>query len=123
VSKWRCPIKKGRIKISGQPVEYWLNILNQDTTQPILAIDTMVLMYKGQYFFFVDGGVCYWTVDKRPSYHLQKAFFLIAVGQSAVRLLSEQEQIFQRIAGSTELAAFSIFRWSDFAYILTAEKK
>jgi hypothetical protein len=115
--------ESGRNEISGQPVEYWLNILNQDTTQPIIPTDTMVLIYKGQEYFFIDGGIAYWAQGKCTcSYALQKAFFLVAVGQSAVRLLSQQEQAFRLITGSTELAAFSVFRWSAFAYIVMTEK-
>ena len=115
---------RGRNEINGQPVEYWLNILNQDTTQPVIAIDTMVLMYKGCEFFFVDGGLPYIAFGKGGlSRQLEKACLLIAVGQSAVRLLSEQEQVFRLITGSAELAVFSIYRWSDFTNMLMAEKR
>jgi hypothetical protein len=112
----------GRNEISGQPVEHWLDILNQDATQNIAAMDTMVLTYKGQEFFFVDALLGYVTGGK-SSYQTEKACLLIAVGQPAVRLLSEDECVFRKITGSTELAAFSIFRWSDFAYMLMAERK
>jgi hypothetical protein len=54
---------------------------------------------------------------------MQKACLLIAVGQPAVRLLSEDERVFRKITGSTELAAFSIFRWPDFVDMLTAERR
>jgi hypothetical protein len=40
-----------------------------------------------------------------------------------VWLLSDQEQVFRLIAGSTDLAAFSIYRWSDFVVALMSEKQ
>jgi len=84
----------------------------------------MVLTYKDHDFFFVDGGIVYATACTHLlSYNQEKGFFLIAIGQSAVRLLTNEEHVFRRIMGSTELALFSIFRWSAFASMLTAEKK
>jgi hypothetical protein len=116
--------ERGRYEINGQPVEYWLNILNQNTTQPLIAIDTMVLTYKGREFFFIDGGISYTAFGKGGlSCHLEKACLLVAVSQSAVNLLANQEQVFRLITGSTELAAFSVFRWSDFTEMLMAEKR
>ena len=80
----------------------------------------MVLMYKGQEWYFVDGGIAYTTPGRSGwSCNTEKGFFLVAIGQSAVRLLSEQGRIFRLITGSTELAVFSIYRWSQF--VRTAE--
>jgi hypothetical protein len=125
VATVKAMAERGRNEINGQPVEYWLNILNQDATNAIVATDTMVLTYRGQEFFFVLGGVAYWGPPSNAgcSCSLAKACFLVAVGESAVRLLSDQGQIFRLITGSAELAAYSIFRWSAFANMLTAEKK
>jgi hypothetical protein len=51
-----------------------------------------------------------------------KGCFLVAVGQCAVRLLSEHEHVFRRFTGSADLALFSIFRWAAFADMLLAER-
>ena len=116
--------EKGPSEINGQSVEHWLNILNKDAPQPLVANDTVVLMYKGREFFFVDGGIAYTVPSKYGwSYRQEEAFFLVAVGQPAVRLLSERQEVFRFRMGSAELAAFSIFRWSDFTEMLMAEKK
>jgi hypothetical protein len=115
--------EKERSEIGGQPVEHWLNILNQDRTEPIVAGDTMVLTYKGQDYFFVDAGITYVIPSNRAICKIMKAFILVAIGQSAVRLLSEQDRVFRRICGSAELAAFSVYRWSDFAKMLAREKE
>jgi hypothetical protein len=111
----------GQNEIAGQPFEYWLNILNQDRSQPIIPYDTFVLKYKGQEFFFIDGAIDY--IASAKDYKSQKSFFLIAVGQSAVELLSAEEPVFRLITGAAELAVFSIYRLSDFAYMLMAERK
>jgi hypothetical protein len=116
--------KGGRNEINGQPVEHWLDVLNQGTAQPLVATVTMVLTYKGHEFFFIDGGISHFVPEEGGlSCRMQEACLLIAVGPPAVRLLSEDERVFRKITGSTELAVFSIFRWSDFSYMLTAEKK
>jgi hypothetical protein len=119
----RMVAQKERSEIGGQPVEYWLNILNQDRTDPIVAICTMTLTYEGQDYYFVDGGISYVLSDKRAYYKMMEAFVLIAIGQSAVRLLAEQERVFRRICGSEDLAAFSVYRWSDFAKMLARENE
>ena len=112
--------ERGRDEISGHTVEYWLNIINSDTTQPIVVTETMVLRYKGREFFFVDGGISYTYAGKNhPAYGLEKGFFLVVVDKSAVNLLFEQGRVFRRIAGTADLAAYSIFRWSDFAKTMT----
>lgn len=115
--------ESGRNEISGQPVEYWLNILNQEATYPIAATDTMVLQYKGQEFFFVDGGIIYIAPGKSACYSLRKVCILGSVGQSGVELLTEQSRVFRFMTGSAELAAFSIFRWSEFVDMLMIEKR
>jgi hypothetical protein len=117
--------KGGRHEIGGQPVEHWLDILNRGMAQSLVATSTMVLTYRGHKFFFIDGGINYIAQGKWSPYFCrgQKTCLLIAVGEPAVRLLSEDERVFRKITGSTELAAFSVFRWSDFSYMLTAEKK
>ena len=113
-----------QIEIDGQSVEHWLNILNQDENQTLLANDTVVLKYKGREFFFVNGEISYLYYDlKNTSSKRMKSCFLIAVDRSAVWLLSDQEQVFRLIAGSTDLAAFSIYRWSDFVVALMSEKQ
>ena len=112
--------EKGRSEIDGHPVDYWLNILNQDTNWPLVVIDSVVLAFEGREWFFVDGRIPYRTA--RGGCLQEKGLFLIAVGPSAVGLLSEQERVFRRIAGSTELAVFSIFRWRDFLYLLKTER-
>ena len=112
------------MKSTGSRSNHWLDILNQDSAYRIIAGDTMVLMYKGREWFFVDGGIGYVSAGKGAvSYGLEKACVLIAVGQSAVGVLSEQKEVFRLISGSAELAAFSVFRWSDFVYMLMAERK
>ena len=110
------------MKLTAQPVDYWLEILNQGANQELIAYDTMVLRYMGQEFFFVNGGIAYITFSNDGNCNLMKSCFLIAVDQLAVRILSEQEPIFRLIRGTTELAAFSIYRWSDFVTMLMREK-
>jgi hypothetical protein len=108
-----------RNDICGKPMEYWLNILNQDRPQPIVAVEAMVLMYRGLDYFFIDGGIGYLS----RTWRLEKAFFLIAVSRPAVDILSEQKQVFRLIAGSSEMAAFSIYLWTAFTQMLKEEKK
>ena len=120
----RTMAEPGRNVIGGQSVEHWLEILNRDTARSLVAIDTLVLMYKGREWFFVNGGIfCRIPETNRVTYRTAKACFLVAVGETAVRLLAEQERVFRRIAGSADLAAFSIFRWPDFVAMLMAEKR
>ena len=114
--------KEGVNEIAGQPVEYWLDLLNQDFPQPITAIDTMVLTYKGHDFFFIDGRIPYIATTSGAYWSQQKAFLLIAVEESAARLLSRESALFRRIDTSTEVAAFSIYRWSDFSDRLKTPK-
>jgi hypothetical protein len=113
--------EKGRSEIDGHPIEHWLNILNQDGKWPVVVADSMVLKYERREWFFVDGWIAY--TPAKGFYGLEKGFFLVAIGRAAVELLSEQERVFRRISGSAELAVFSIYRWSDFTYLLTAETK
>jgi hypothetical protein len=112
-----------RKDIGGQSVEQCLDILNQDTTRSLVTNNAMVLTYKRQEFFFVEGTIaCLLPTKSALGYRRQEAYFLIAIGQSAVRLLSEKEHVFRLMIGSTDLAAFSIFRWSDFVDELITEK-
>ncbi|MBN1910938.1 MAG: hypothetical protein JW818_14425 [Pirellulales bacterium] len=115
--------RSGCDMVGGKPVDYWLDVLNQDTTQPIYAISTTVLMYREHDFFFVDGQLMCWTGGKGCACQMTPGFFLVAVGQSAVSLLAEQEHIFRHITGSTELAIFSVYQWARFARSLKKDFK
>jgi hypothetical protein len=117
--------RRRRTEIGGQPVEYWLELLNQEAAQPIIATETMVLMYQGQEFFFVVGGIYHLVNEKSSSWksELNEGCFLIAVGESAVRLLSEQKRVFRLITGSTELAIFAVFRQAAFTQMLVKDNK
>ena len=105
----------GRTEIDGQPVEHWLGVLNRASPYPIIAYETVVLVFKGRELFFLFGAIPY-TIPSADhySYQTENGLFLVAVGQPAVRLLSEHQHVFRHISGSTELAAFSIFRWQEF---------
>ena len=115
--------EKERDEIGGESVEHWLNLLNRGRAQPLVASDAMVLIYQGREWFFVDGGIMFLGAGKHPTYETMKAFFLVAIGPSAVQSLAEQEGVFRLITGSTELAAFSVYRWSDFVEMLVAERR
>ncbi len=122
----RAIADKGRSEINGQPAEYWLSILNEDATWPIRAYDAMVLTYKGVDFFFVDGAIVSWAGPGLATgwrCHCENSCFLVAVGQAAVRLLLEQSQVFGLVAGSMELAVFSILRPSNFTEIMMAGRR
>ena len=121
VARIKTMAERGRDEIDGQSVNHYLDILNRDTAQALIAIDTIVVMYKGQQLFFVNGTIGYMTACKNP-WRVSKLCFAVAVGQAVVRLLSEQELILRRITGSSELAAFSVRRWSDFVFMLMTEK-
>jgi hypothetical protein len=86
----------------------------------------MVLTYKGVEFFFVDGAIASLASGVQWDHWyccFEKGCFLIAVGQSAVKLLSDDGQMFRLIVGSTELAVFSVFRRSAFTEMLIKERK
>jgi hypothetical protein len=114
----------GRNEIGGQSVEHWLSMLNQDSPQGLVATDSVVFTYKGQDLFFVNGTIgCLTPGGNRWVYKTKEICFLVAVGYAAVGLLSEQRQALRLISGSTELAAFSIFRFLDFAVLLREERR
>ena len=113
--------EKGRSEIDDQPAEHWLHILIQDANTLLVAMNSMVLRYEGREWFFVRGEIGYRSSE--GSYDMHEEFFLVAIGHSAVTLLSEQERVFRRITGSTELAAFSILRCRDFTSLLRTERK
>lgn len=125
VARVRTMVERGRDEIGGQSIEHCLDILNQNAPQALIASDAMVLKYKGREFFFVNGEITFVRPDRRTCWRceLLNRHFLVAVGQSAVRLLSEQEQLFGLIAGSSELAAFYVRRWSAFADMLMKDRK
>lgn len=115
--------QRDRNVIRGQPVEYWLNILNQNDAQRIVVVlHTAVLTYRGHEYFFVDGTTRHAASSLRPHDMHGRAFFLVAVDQSAVRLLSQEEHLFRLITGSTQLAVFSISRWPEFTNILEFQR-
>jgi hypothetical protein len=123
VAKVKIMAKGGQSKIDGHPVEHWLEIVNHQTTRPIVVRESVVLTFKGREFFFADGGIGFMAQGKGgPYYRLAPAFLLVAVGQPAVELLSNEAHVFRLITGTNELAVFSIFRWADFAKMLMAEK-
>jgi hypothetical protein len=124
LAKVKFMAESGQTKINGWSVEHWLEIINQQTAQPIIARESMVLNFGGEEFLFADGGIEYMAQGKGgPYYRLAPAFLLVAVGRPAVELLSEDARTFHRLTGTSELAVFSIFRWADFAKMLTAEKR
>jgi hypothetical protein len=106
----------GRDEIDGQPVDYWLEILNQDSPPVLSAKESMVLSFAGRDYFFVSGKVVYlvYNLKGSSSGYSMRSCFLIAVGEAAVGFLSKEETIFRKIAGTDDLAAFSIYRWPDF---------
>jgi hypothetical protein len=112
----------GRSEIAGQPVEHWLNVLNQDSPQDLFAVDSAVFIYHGQELFFVNGTIGGPAAQNRCVYRVRRLCFLVAVGRPAVTLLSQQGQVLRLVSGSAELAAFSIFRLSDFAALIRKER-
>jgi hypothetical protein len=122
-------VEKGKNEIGGHSIDHWLHSLNQDWSDPVIACATTVLRYKAHEFLFVDGGIAYRTGCYHcggaltSGCHVENACFLVAVGQSAARALSQEEQVFRLTAGTPELAIFSVFRWSAFTKMLTAERR
>jgi hypothetical protein len=122
VAEVKTMAESDKTEIDGQPVDYWLDILNRDSPPILAAIETMVLTYKGQNYFFVHGTTCYIIYNlKNSTGYSMKSCFLIAVGEPAVELLFEEQPVFRKITGSTELAAFSIYQWSEFVRMLEME--
>ena len=116
--------EKGRSEIDGLTAQHWLDILNQDAAHTLVAVDTMVMIFKGREWFFVDGTVGFPRPGAtRPHWGTMEGYFLIAIGKSAVQLLAEHESVFRLVAGSAELAAFSIFQWSEFVEMLIMERR
>lgn len=72
---------------------------------------------RNAYIYYLPGGNPGWRTSD------ETLFYLVAVGRSAVELLADQDRVVRRIAGSTEVAAFSIFRLSDCAAMLAEEKE
>jgi hypothetical protein len=113
-----------RNEIDGRSLEQCLDILNQGATQSLVASDAVVVIYEGREVFFVDGTIGYLAPSTNSwKYTRKNLCFIVAIGRSAVKFLSEQEQVFRMINGSTELAAFSIFRPSEFANVLMEQAK
>lgn len=109
----------GRVEIGGQPVEHWLSVLNKNSSWPIAPVNATVLTYQGHNFFFIDGMIVgTMPISRAYSNPFHSALLLLAVGRSAVSLLSAQNHVFRRLSGSADLAVFSIFRWSHFADML-----
>ena len=101
--------------IGGQLIEYWLDILNLNAERTVGMTYAKVLMYGEYSYFFVSGSLGIFIPNfPRVENLSRKAFFLIAIGSPAVQVLANQEHLFRRISGSDELAAFSIYRWSEF---------
>jgi hypothetical protein len=116
--------EKGLDEIGGQKVEKWLDLLNHDSPYTLAADDTVVVRYKGEDLFFIEGAIGYdHGLNGRHRYSFDKSCFLLAVSSPAVRFLSDQEQLFGKIAGSSDLAAFGIRRYSDFVTTLISERK
>jgi hypothetical protein len=105
-------------EIKGHSVDYWLNILNQDSIHTIIAIETFIVKFKGQQFFFLYGQIPYIVYSNRLSAGKMEGFFLVAVGESTAKLLLKNADVFRLCAGCTGLATFSIYRWSRFVAML-----
>jgi len=97
-----------------------IDILYQDRQQSLIPVEKMILKYDGQEFFFVEGAIVYIS-GTESIYRRVKGLFLIAVGESAVHRLSRQEPVIRQVAGSSKLAAFSIYHWNAFAQMLIAD--
>ena len=109
---------RGQKEIGGYSVEYWIDLIEQDSSCLIHESKAMALTYKGHDYFFIDGKAVYRDGDyryARSAGMCQDVLFLIAIGGPAVRFLAKQEHLFRLITGSKDLALFSIFRCSDFA--------
>ena len=99
--------KKGLDEIGGQKVEKWLDLLNHDSPYTLAADDTVVVRYKGEDLFFIDGTIgC--RLGGPPNYICLSRVSFLQSASHAVKLLSEQEQLFGKIAGSSDLAAFGV---------------
>jgi hypothetical protein len=112
----------GRAEIGGRPIEHWLRILNDCSSQGLIAAESIVFFYKGQELFFASGTLgCLTPLTNKWGYTTKGLCFVVAVGEAAVTLLSEHGNEFRLITGSAELAAFSIFRLSAFAALIGKE--
>ena len=101
-------------KIGERSAEHWLNILNRNAEWTIAITYTMFLRYEGHDYFFVSGQFNQVIYSHSGLPETRNAFFLVAIGKPAVQILSDQDHLFRKISGSEELAAFSIYRWSEF---------
>jgi hypothetical protein len=110
-------------EIDGQPMEYWLAILNRDTNNHIFVYDSKAVSYKDKQFFVADSGISYLGVGMTPTYDLQRAFLLVAVNDASVNILADENNVFRQITGSGELAAFVIYRWAAFVDALRSNGK
>jgi hypothetical protein len=109
-------------EIGGHSLEHWLSIINTDAAYPVSADETMLFTFRGIELFFIGGAISYIPYGKGSGSGKQKACFLVAVGRSAVAFLSDQERVFRHIAGSPDVAVFSIFSWSAFAEMLAEDR-
>lgn len=116
----RTMAEPGSAAIDGQSVEHWLNILNDERTQPITASSPAVLLtHRGEQYLFFEGSV---DCQRAKGVTTTQSFFLIAIGRPAARVLANDDRTFRRIAGNDEVTAFSVYRWGDFVRLLTAER-
>jgi hypothetical protein len=122
VSIIRAMSEKGRTDIDGQTAEHWVEILDQRGEGTIAVIETMVLIYGGREWFFVNGIISRATGGKSGAVDTQSVCFLIAVGEPAVSFMAEQGDVFRLLVGSKGLAAYSVYHWSAFINLLTAER-
>jgi len=106
---------EGRNEIGGHSAEHWLSLVNRNSEQLLIAIDTMVLNYQQRDWLILNGGIMFCTVR---SCSTVDGFFVIAIGQLEVKLLAEQADVFRLIRGSSDLALFSIYRRARFLRML-----
>lgn len=123
LATFKAMAQEDRNEIGGHRVEYWLDLLNREAEWPVVEVLSAVLTFRGHDFFFIDGAILYAVGDTcRWQPRVDQAIFLVAVGRSAVTILADEENVFRHMAGSDDLAVFSVYRWTSFARMLKAER-
>jgi hypothetical protein len=124
---WTCDIARkkrvARLKaladmacrsLGGRSVLQWLDILNKDTAQILVANESGVLNVLGRAVLLIDGETSFTTFGRFGALRGQSlALFLVAVDADAVGTLKAHRREFKWLCGSAECAAFAIRRLED----------
>ena len=103
-----------RSAIGGQSLHQWLDILNRDSSQTLLAKSAGVLNILGHTVLLVDGQITYTTLGRFGAIGgRSRMLFLIAADPEAINALKARRREFKWLNGTENYAALGIRRLDD----------